>query len=88
MRRREWHCWMTALRAARPDDDRISGDREAAARLAGICGGLPLALQIAAALLKADPALTVSELADELADEVERLEALRYDDGGGTARRR
>ncbi len=28
-----------ALRAARPEDDRISGDREAAGRLAGVCGG-------------------------------------------------
>ena len=31
----------------------------AAGRLAGICGGLPLALQITAALLKADPSRTV-----------------------------
>ena len=34
--------------------------REAAGRLAGLCGGLPLALQITAALLKADPALSAS----------------------------
>ena len=54
-------------------------------RLAGICGGLPLALQITAALLAADPALTAAELADELADEIGRLEALRYDDGSGTS---
>ena len=74
-----------ALRAARPDDARISADRRAAVRLAGVCGGLPLALQITAALLKADPARTVSDLADELADEIRRLEALRYDDGGGTS---
>ena len=73
------------LRAARPDDDRISGDPGAAGRLARICGGLPLALQITAALLDADPALTAAELADELADEVGRLEALRYDDGSGTS---
>jgi len=74
-----------ALRAARPGDDRIGADRAGAARLAGICGGLPLALQITAALLKADPSRTVRELADELADEVRRLEALRYDDGSGTS---
>ncbi len=73
------------LRAASPDDDRVSGDREVAARLAGICGGLPLALRITAALLSADPVLTVSELTDALADEMRRLEALRYDDGGGTS---
>jgi len=72
-----------ALRDARPEDDRIGDDRAAAARLAGICGGLPLALQIAAALLKADPTRTAGDLADELGNEVRRLEALRYDDGGG-----
>jgi tetratricopeptide (TPR) repeat protein len=74
-----------ALRAARPDDDRVSGDRQAAAGLARICGGLPLALQITAALLNADPALSAAELADDLAAESQRLERLTYDDGGGTA---
>ena len=52
------------MRAARPDDDRIGGDPAAAGRLAGACGGLPLALAITAALLAADPALTAAELAD------------------------
>jgi tetratricopeptide (TPR) repeat protein len=74
-----------ALRAARPGDDRITGDQEAGAQLAGMCGGLPLALQITAALLKADPALSAGELAAELSDETDRLGALRYDDGSGTA---
>jgi tetratricopeptide (TPR) repeat protein len=55
----------------------------AVAGLAGVCGGLPLALQITAALLKADPALGVGELAGELSDEKDRLAALRYDDDGG-----
>ena len=73
------------LRAARPGDDRIGGDPAAAGRLAGACGGLPLALRITAALLAADPALTAAELAAEMADEVRRLEALRYDDGGGVS---
>jgi len=74
-----------AVRSARPDDDRIGGDPVAAGRLAKSCGGLPLALQITAALLAADPALTAAELADQMADEVRRLEALRYDDGGGVS---
>jgi len=74
-----------ALRAARPGDDRIGADRRGAARLTGICGGLPLALQITAALLKADPSRTVSDMADELTDEIRRLKALRYDDGSGTS---
>ena len=73
------------LRAARPGDDRISADPVRRGRLAGVCGGLPLALRIAGALLTADPVLTAAELADELRDEVGRLEALRYDDGGGTS---
>ena len=74
-----------ALREARPGDDRIVGDRVGAGRLAEICGGLPLALQITAALLKADPSRTAGDLADEFADEVRRLEALHYDDGSGTS---
>ena len=73
------------VRVARPDDDRISADPESAGRLAGTCGGLPLALRIAGALLAADPALTAADLAGELGDEVGRLEALAYDDGGGTS---
>jgi tetratricopeptide (TPR) repeat protein len=72
------------VRAARPDDGRIGGD-QAAGRLAGACGGLPLALQITAALLAADPTLTCAELAAEMADEVRRLGALRYDDGSGVS---
>jgi tetratricopeptide (TPR) repeat protein len=70
-----------AVRAARPADRRITADPQAAARLAAACGGLPLALQIAAALLNADPALTAAELAAELASERDRLERLQYDDG-------
>jgi hypothetical protein len=73
------------LRAAHVDDGRVSGDQAAAARLAGMCGGLPLALQITAALLAADPVLSAAELADEMADEVRRLQALRYDDGSGAS---
>jgi hypothetical protein len=74
----------TLLRSARPDDRRIGGDQKAARPLAAACGGLPLALQITAALLIADPALSVSALADDLAVESERLERLRYDNGSGT----
>ena len=73
------------VRVARPGDDRISADPVAAGKLAGICGGLPLALRIAGALLAGDPALSAAELAGELGSEVGRLEALAYDDGGGTS---
>lgn len=71
----------TALRVARPGDDRVSRDRDVAVRLAGVCSGLPLALQIVAALLIADPALSAAELTDQLFDEKQRLERLVYDDG-------
>jgi len=49
-----------ALRAKSPRDDRISDDRGSAELLADRCGRLPLALRIAAALLRADPALGIS----------------------------
>jgi len=72
-----------AVRAARPGDDRVRGDQKAAGMLAELCSGLPLALQIIAALLNVDPTLSARELAGELAVETERLERLHYDDGAG-----
>ena len=42
-------------------------------------------MQITAALLTADPALSTVDLAGELAIESERLERLRYDDGSGVS---
>jgi tetratricopeptide (TPR) repeat protein len=75
----------TALRAARPGDDRITADPTGAHLLARSCAGLPLALQICASVLKADPVLGVSELAGELAVESTRLDRLAYDDGSGPA---
>jgi hypothetical protein len=46
-------------------------------------GGLPLAPQITASLLKADPTLSAAGLAAELAAGQGRLERLAYDDGSG-----
>jgi tetratricopeptide (TPR) repeat protein len=71
-----------ALRIARPEDDRVATARDSAARLARECGGLPLALQIVAAILKAEWPLRLAELADELAADADRLDRLTYDDGG------
>jgi len=70
-----------ALRIARPDDDRVATARESAARLARQCGGLPLALQMVAAVLKADWTLQPAELADDLAAGASPLDRLTYDDG-------
>jgi tetratricopeptide (TPR) repeat protein len=72
-----------ALEVARPGEERITAHPEAAERLAAACGGLPLALQIVAAVLNADPALTAAELAGQFSDETQRLRALHYDDGSG-----
>jgi hypothetical protein len=57
----------TVVRAGRPDDDRVVGNPAASGKVAEVRGGLPLALQITAALLVADPALTAAELAEGLA---------------------
>ncbi|MGW3117522.1 tetratricopeptide repeat protein [Streptomyces sp. NPDC001107] len=68
-----------ALWIADPHDTRIADDRDSAEQLARICGHLPLALQIAAALLAEDPGMPVTELVAELAESRDRLDHL--DDG-------
>ncbi|MFE6872538.1 tetratricopeptide repeat protein [Kitasatospora sp. NPDC057692] len=73
----------TALRRARPEDGRAAAEPRALASIAKHCGYLPLALQIAAALLVDDPGLPLADLAEELADTGGRLDALRHGDGGG-----
>ncbi|GAA4087331.1 AfsR-like transcriptional regulator TcrA [Streptomyces shaanxiensis] len=73
-----------ALRIAAPRDSRIVDDPGTAERLAGLCGHLPLALQIAAALLAEDPNMPVAELVAELAESRDRLDHL--DDGERSVR--
>ncbi|MFG2778393.1 tetratricopeptide repeat protein [Streptomyces prunicolor] len=73
-----------ALRIAARDDARVANEREAAAELASLCGHLPLALQIAAALLVLDRDKPVAELAAELAESGDRL--LHLDDGERSVR--
>lgn len=69
-----------ALRVARGDDPRIDADPASVARLAQLCGHLPLALRITGALLAADPDLSVAELAHILSDAEQRLRSLAYGD--------
>ncbi|MCF3130033.1 tetratricopeptide repeat protein [Streptomyces olivochromogenes] len=69
----------TALRTADPTDSRIRLEAYEAGRLSALCGRLPLALHIAAALLVNDPGKPVAELADELADATHLIDHL--DDG-------
>ena len=64
-------------------DPRPGREPQALAELAGYCGYLPLALQITAANLKADPHRSLAGLAGELQDERARL-ALSYSDEGQT----
>ncbi|PPK70606.1 BTAD domain-containing putative transcriptional regulator [Actinokineospora auranticolor] len=55
-------------------------ERDLRARLAKLCGHLPLALRIAGARLVVSPQWSLQELVDELADEHTRLSALRVQD--------
>ncbi|MGV9273011.1 tetratricopeptide repeat protein [Streptomyces griseosporeus] len=73
-----------ALRIADPHDSRVVEAPETAERLADLCGHLPLALQIAAALLVDDPDMPVPELVAELAESRDRL--VHLDDGERSVR--
>ncbi|MFF4355178.1 tetratricopeptide repeat protein, partial [Streptomyces sp. NPDC001530] len=67
------------LEVADPDDRRVQDEPAAAEELAALCGYLPLALQIAAALLVDDPDQPLSERVRMLTDAGSRLGGL--DDG-------
>ncbi|ASW54287.1 hypothetical protein CIK06_08925 [Plantactinospora sp. KBS50] len=61
--------------------ERIAVESGEAQELVRICGGLPLALVVAAARLAARPRLTVRRVVSELADETERLSRLSATEG-------
>jgi tetratricopeptide (TPR) repeat protein len=67
-----------ALRVADPGDDRVATDKDAAGTLVELCGFLPLALRITAALLAAEPDQQLSELMRVLSDERHRLDGLHF----------
>jgi tetratricopeptide (TPR) repeat protein len=73
----------TALRIARPDDNRVSRSLAKAGEIAELCGGLPLALQIVAAVLKTETGMDLAELTTDLKDR--RLELLEFEDGSDGA---
>ncbi|MFB6985406.1 BTAD domain-containing putative transcriptional regulator [Streptomyces sp. NPDC056304] len=75
----------TALLAGVLGEERVLAEPVAARRLAGLCGGLPLALRVTAARLAGRPQRTLAGLADELADERSRLTYLDVDDTGVSA---
>ncbi|MFJ6784734.1 hypothetical protein [Streptomyces yangpuensis] len=67
-----------ALRRARGDSDtRVADDPDAAAAIARLCAGLPLALRIAAAILAAAPTRPAASLATALKAKHTRLNRLR-----------
>ncbi|MGA5096787.1 tetratricopeptide repeat protein [Streptomyces lavendulocolor] len=75
-----------ALRAVRADDDRIVTQREDALRLAALCGHLPLALHITAALLSEINTRSVAAQVRALEDVRTRLDTLACDDNDGEGR--
>ncbi|MFE4663560.1 tetratricopeptide repeat protein [Streptomyces sp. NPDC056716] len=69
-----------ALRAGGTGDDRVTDQAADAVRLVGLCGRLPLALRIIAALLRDEPDRSLADQAADLADARTRLDALDYAD--------
>lgn len=65
--------------------ERVAAEPDAAARLAGLCDGLPLALRVTAARLAERPQWTLGAMAGELADEQGRLAFLNVEDTGVSA---
>jgi len=73
-----------ALRVADPEDERVTRDPEQAARLGELCGFLPLALHVVAALLAVERGREVGEFVVELDGARDRLAWL--DDGERSVR--
>ncbi|MGA4845006.1 BTAD domain-containing putative transcriptional regulator [Streptomyces sp. G5(2025)] len=70
----------TALLAAVLGTERVLAEEVAARRLAELCGGLPLALRVAAARLADQPESPLSAMCAELSDESRRLALLDVED--------
>ncbi|HUQ55399.1 AfsR/SARP family transcriptional regulator [Lentzea sp.] len=65
--------------------DRVTAEPAAAAKLVELCGHLPLAVRIAAERVVTRPHLMLADLADDLADERDRLNVLATGDDEDTA---
>ncbi|MEV6584101.1 helix-turn-helix domain-containing protein [Streptomyces sp. NPDC051582] len=72
----------TMLLATVLGTQRVRAEPAAARRLAELCGGLPLALRVAAARLAQRPAWSLGAMAAELSDETRRLSLLDVEDTG------
>ncbi|MEV8590030.1 BTAD domain-containing putative transcriptional regulator [Streptomyces sp. NPDC051180] len=75
----------TALLTTVLGAERVASEPAAAARLAGLCDGLPLALRVTAARLAERPQWTLDAMVGELADEQCRLMLLDVEDRGVSA---
>lgn len=60
--------------------ERVKAEAAQSARIAELCGHLPLALRVCAARLNSRPSWPLAALADRLADERRRLDELAVDD--------
>lgn len=69
-----------ALRQRHPQDNRCDAESGKAADLIQLCGALPLALNIVAALLADEPRRPLADLVIELSDTNTRLDGLAYGD--------
>ncbi|MFD3546808.1 BTAD domain-containing putative transcriptional regulator [Streptomyces sp. NPDC058655] len=72
----------TMLLAGVLGTERVLAEPVAARRLAELCGGLPLALRVAAARLVQRPGWSLGAMAAELSDETRRLSLLDVEDTG------
>ncbi|GAA3080072.1 BTAD domain-containing putative transcriptional regulator [Streptomyces rectiviolaceus] len=72
----------TALLAAVLGKERVLAEPVGARRLVELCGGLPLALRVAAARLADQPDWSLRAMSTELADESRRLSLLDVEDTG------
>ncbi|MER5778252.1 BTAD domain-containing putative transcriptional regulator [Streptomyces sp. NPDC002039] len=72
----------TMLLAGVLGTERVLAEPVAARRLAELCGGLPLALRVAAARLAQRPGWSLGEMTAELSDETRRLSLLDVEDTG------
>jgi DNA-binding SARP family transcriptional activator/predicted negative regulator of RcsB-dependent stress response len=61
-------------------EERLRHQRDMAGKLVRLCGGLPVALRIAAAKLAARPHWTVARMVSRLEDEQQRLDELVFDE--------
>lgn len=62
------------------EDTRVRDDPEGAHEIARLCGGLPLAVEVVAALLSERPRRGLRTVVDDLRSEHTRLDEMRYED--------